>query len=112
VTLPQAFLLVPGQRLANEISSERHDKHRQYDSAFIYACGLAVGRKLDDLSEVSVHELVRFTQCAVKGGTERVAFAPIDLQPLSLYRAKLNGRNRVELASLPSIAQPVLVSVA
>jgi diguanylate cyclase (GGDEF)-like protein len=30
----------------------------------------------------------------------------------ALYRAKLKGRNRVELASLPSIAQPVLVSVA
>jgi diguanylate cyclase (GGDEF)-like protein len=30
----------------------------------------------------------------------------------ALYRAKLNGRNRVELASRPSIAQPALVSVA
>jgi diguanylate cyclase (GGDEF)-like protein len=30
----------------------------------------------------------------------------------ALYRAKLNGRNQVELASLPSIAQPMLVSVA
>jgi diguanylate cyclase (GGDEF)-like protein len=30
----------------------------------------------------------------------------------ALYRAKLKGRNRVELASLPSIAQPVLVSAA
>jgi diguanylate cyclase (GGDEF)-like protein len=30
----------------------------------------------------------------------------------ALYRAKLNGRNRVELASRPSIAQPILVSVA
>jgi diguanylate cyclase (GGDEF)-like protein len=30
----------------------------------------------------------------------------------ALYLAKLNGRNRVELASLPSIAQPVLESVA
>jgi diguanylate cyclase (GGDEF)-like protein len=30
----------------------------------------------------------------------------------ALYRAKLNGRNRVELASRPSITQPILVSVA
>jgi diguanylate cyclase (GGDEF)-like protein len=30
----------------------------------------------------------------------------------ALYRAKLKGRNRVELASLPSLAQPVLVSAA
>jgi diguanylate cyclase (GGDEF)-like protein len=30
----------------------------------------------------------------------------------ALYRAKLNGRNRVELASLPSMDRPVLVSVA
>ena len=30
----------------------------------------------------------------------------------ALYRAKLNGRNRVELASLPSTTQPTLVSVA
>jgi diguanylate cyclase (GGDEF)-like protein len=30
----------------------------------------------------------------------------------ALYRAKLNGRNRVELASRPSVSQPIRVSVA
>ncbi len=30
----------------------------------------------------------------------------------ALYRAKLNGRNRVELASRPPMAQAVLVSAA